>query len=160
MSVWLWDKDSVEYEVFKQYERTLIAIGVNFSREDVQDALEVSTYGLEDAFRATISYVIWLQQENKEVLADAILLNALSNRWKPRYWSDDFLNLEQFKSQGQKWYESAAKVWGYDARNQLVSDVFLDGGKEFIKFANGKEMLVDIAWKRGWEDVRAYATSD
>jgi hypothetical protein len=158
--VWFWDKDSIEYEVFKQYERTLIAIGVNFSREDVQDALEGCTYGLEDRLRATISYAIWLQEQNKEVLADAILLNALSNQWKPRYWSDDFLNLEQFQSQGQKWYESAAKVWGFDVRNQLVSDVFLDEGKEFIRFANGKEMLVNEAWKRGWEKVRAFATSN
>lgn len=33
--MWFWDKDSVEYEIFKQYERTLIAIGVNFSRDDI-----------------------------------------------------------------------------------------------------------------------------
>ncbi len=157
--MWFWDKDSVEYEIFKQYERTLIAIGVNFSRDDIQDALEGCTYGLEDAFRATISYAIWLRTQDKEVLADAILLNALNNLWKPRYWHDDFLSLKQFQSQGQKWYENAAKIWGHDVRNQLVSDVFIDEGKEFIRFANGKEMLVDTAWKRGWEEVRAYAIS-
>jgi hypothetical protein len=157
--VWFWDKDSVEYEIFKQYERTLIAIGVNFSREDIQEALE-SCIGLEDAFQATISYAIWLQEQDKEILPDAILLNAISNLWKPRYWHDDFLSLTQFQSQGQKWYENAAKIWGYDIRNQLVSDVFLDKGKEFIRFRNGKEMLVEIAWKRGWEEVRTFATNE
>ncbi len=159
LNVWFWDKDSVEYEIFKQYERTLIAIGINFSREDIQDALESCTSGLEDAFRATISYIIWLQEQEKEILPDAILLNALSNLWKPRYWHDDYLSLPQFQSQGQKWYDNAAKIWGYDVRNQLVSDVFLDEGKEFIRFTNGKEMLVQIAWKRGWEEVCAFANS-
>jgi hypothetical protein len=34
-------------------------------------------------------------------------------------------------------------MWGYDERNQLVADIFYDHGQEFIKFRNGKEILVD-----------------
>ncbi|WP_100903445.1 hypothetical protein [Nostoc flagelliforme] len=33
--------------------------------------------------------------------------------------------------------------------NQLVADIFDDHGQEFIKFRNGKEVLVDTAYKWG-----------
>lgn len=63
--VWFWEKDSVEYEIFKKYERALVSLGVNFSLEEVQNALEACTYALEDAFRSTIDYVLWLQKNEK-----------------------------------------------------------------------------------------------
>ncbi|WP_392530128.1 hypothetical protein [Nostoc sp. C117] len=34
--MWFWEQDSVKYEIFKQYERALVAIGVNFSLEEVE----------------------------------------------------------------------------------------------------------------------------
>ncbi|QKQ77698.1 hypothetical protein FBB35_06855 [Nostoc sp. TCL240-02] len=78
-------KDSVEYEIFKKYERALVTIGVNFSLEQVQEALE--------------------------------------------------------------------------ACNRLVTDVFYDEGTEFIKFTNGKEILVETAWRWEWEQGLQYASS-
>lgn len=154
-----WEKDSVEYEVFKKYERALVAIGIDFSREDVQDILEGYTYGLEDALRRTIEYVLWLNEQEREVFPNAILVQALQNRWKPRKWSEEYLELPKLQSIGQKWRNGDAKIWGQDLCNQLVADVFYDSGKEFIKFTNGKEMLVETAWYWGWERVLSYATT-
>ena len=37
---WFWEEDSIEYEIFKKYEYALSVIGIDFQREDVQDALE------------------------------------------------------------------------------------------------------------------------
>ncbi|MBD2532525.1 hypothetical protein H6G97_24255 [Nostoc flagelliforme FACHB-838] len=37
--------------------------------------------------------------------------------------------------------------------NRLVADVFYDNGTEFIKFTNGKEILVETAWRWEWERV-------
>ena len=63
------------------------------------------------------------------------------------------------KSSGQKWWEGAANMWGYDKRNQLVADIIYDAGKEYIVFINGKEMLIETAWRWGWERVLDYANT-
>ncbi|AFY31752.1 hypothetical protein [Calothrix sp. PCC 7507] len=157
--MWLWDKNSVEYEIFKQYERALVAIGVDLLHDDVQDALESCSYGLEDAFKAAISYVIWLHEQEREYNASAILVCALSEQWKPRGWHNEYLNLPILQSQGQKFWVGAAQIWGYDRRNQLVADIVYERGKEYIVFTNGKEMLIDTAWQWGWERVLTYAIS-
>ncbi len=156
----LWEKDSIEYEIFKKYEYALSAIGVDFHREDVQDTLLGCSFALEDAFRAVIAYWVWLQQQ--ELLMEypsAVLINALDKQWKPKNWCDEWLNLPQLQSPGQKWYEAAAKVWGYDTRNQLVANIARDRGKEYIVFLNGKEILVETAWRWGWERVLEYVTT-
>lgn len=156
--MWFWDKESIEYEIFKKYERALIAIGVNFSNNHIQDALQ-GCIELENAFRAAISYSLWLQEQEREIIPNRIIYRALTEQWKPREWSDDFLNIEQLQSQGQKWWDGAAKVWGTDVRNRLVADVFFDEGREYIKFINAKEMLVETAWRWGWERVLEYASN-
>jgi hypothetical protein len=155
----LWDKDSIEYEILKKYESALIAIGVNFANNHIQDALENCTFGLEDALRAAISYSLWLHEQKKEIVATQILFRALTEQWKPKEWDDNFLNIEGLKSQGQKWWDDAANIWGNDVRKTLVADVFIDEGREYIKFMNGKEMLVETAWRWGWERVLEYASN-
>ncbi|WP_226889887.1 hypothetical protein [Nostoc sp. MG11] len=70
--MWFWSQNSVEYEIFKQYERALVAIGIDFSLEEVQMALEACTYGLEDALRSTIDYVLWLQKNEKSFFPNAM----------------------------------------------------------------------------------------
>lgn len=60
-----WEKDSVESKIFKQYEQALVSLGINFSLQEVQTALEGCTYGLEDAISCTIDYVLWLQKHEK-----------------------------------------------------------------------------------------------
>lgn len=155
-----WEEDSIEYEIFKQYEYALSAIGVDFGREDVQDILEVCCFGLEDALKAVIAYWIWLQQQEKPMeYPSAVLIRALNEQWKPKNWRDEWLGLPQLQSQGQRWYESAAKIWGYDLRNQTVANIAYDRGKEYIVFTNSKELLVETAWRWEWERVLNYATT-
>ncbi len=157
--MWIYDKDSIEYEVFKQYEKALVALDVNLSHFEVQDALLGCFYGLEDALRAAISYILWLHKQEKEIRATMILVRSLNEKWKPREWRDEYLNLPILKSSGQKWWEGAVNVWGYDKRNQLVADIVYQGGKEYILFINGKEMAIATAWRWGWERVLDYASS-
>ncbi len=147
LSVWFWSQDSVEYEIFKQYERALVAIGVNFSLQEVQISLEGCTYGLEDALRSTIDYVLWLQKNDLQFFPNAILISAVREQWKPKAWRDEYLELPLLQSAGQRWWNAAVSQWGYDVRNRLVADVFYDNGQEFIQFTNGKEMLVETAWR-------------
>ncbi|MBF2067020.1 MAG: hypothetical protein IGS39_21785 [Calothrix sp. C42_A2020_038] len=155
----LWEEDSIEYDIFKQYERALIALGIDFDREDVQDALLACTHGLEDALRRTIEYILWLKEHDREVFANAILVQALQNQWKPKNWQPGYFDKPDLQSIGQKWWNGAAKIWGWDIRNQLIADVCYENGKELIKFMNGKSLLVETAWRWGWERVRDYATS-
>lgn len=157
--MWLYEKDSIEYELFKHYRPALTAVGVNFSRVDVREALEGCCYGLEDALRAAISYILWLHEQEHEFHATQILVRALNEKWKPIKWCDEYLNLPMLKSQGQKWWEGAANMWGYDKRNQLVANIVYERGKEYIVFTNGKEMLMETAWRWGWERVLDYASS-
>ncbi|MGB6297816.1 MAG: hypothetical protein WBF90_16755 [Rivularia sp. (in: cyanobacteria)] len=157
--MWLYDKDSVEYEVFKKYEKALVSAGVNLSRMDVKEALNGCFDGLEDALKAAISYILWLHEYKHEIHPSMILVRALNEKWQPREWEDEYLNLPILKSQGQRWWEGAANMWGYDKRNQLVADIIYDSGKEYIVFTNGKEMLVETAWRWGWERVLDYANN-
>ncbi len=81
----------------------------------------------------------------REIFLNAILSRALLEQWKPVAWRDDYLELPMLQSPGQKWWNAAASVWGYDKSNQLVADVFYDNGKELIKFTNEKIILVETA---------------
>lgn len=157
--MWLNEKNSIEYQLFKQYERALVAVGVNFSRSDVWDALENVSYGLEDALKAAISYILWLHEQKQEIRPSMILIRALNEQWKPREWQDEYLDLPMLKSPGQRWWEGAAKMWGHDKRNQLVADIVYESRKEYIVFMNGKEMLIETAWRWGWERVLDYANN-
>ncbi|MEM7716789.1 MAG: hypothetical protein AAF349_25055 [Cyanobacteria bacterium P01_A01_bin.68] len=156
--MWLNEKNSIEYQLFKKYERALVAVGVNLSRSDVRDALEDSSYGLEDALKAAISYILWLREQKQEIRPSMILIKALNEQWKPRKWQDEYLDLPILKSPGERWWEGAAKMWGHDKRNQLVADIIYESGKEYIIFINGKEMLIETAWRWGWERVLDYAS--
>jgi hypothetical protein len=155
--MFFWEEDSIEYELFKQYERPLIALGVNFNNPDVCDALEGCTHGLEDAFRSAIEYILWLKEHDKEVFPNAVLISALQRQWKPSHWDSGYFDKPDLQSIGQKWWNGAAKMWGWDIRNQLIADVRYENGKEIILFINGRSLLVETAWRWGWERVREYA---
>ncbi|MEH2414360.1 hypothetical protein [Nostoc sp.] len=130
--MWLWEKESVEYEVFKKYEGALITIGVNFADAEVQDALEDCSYDLENALRSAIEYTLWLSEHEKEIFPNALLIRALQDNWKPKAWRDEYLEREMFSSPGQRWWNASEKMWGRDVRNQLVVDVFCEDGREFL----------------------------
>jgi hypothetical protein len=97
-----WEKDSVEYEIFKKYDRASVSLGLNFSLEEVQNALEGCTYGLEDAISCTIGYVLWLQKYEKQHFPNAILTSALREQWKPKAWRDQYLELLNLESPRQR----------------------------------------------------------
>ncbi|MHC0067340.1 hypothetical protein ACWATR_31255 [Nostoc sp. UIC 10890] len=156
--MWFWSADSVEQELFDLYAPALQSLGVNFNDEQLQDTLEASSYGLEDAFMSAIVYMLWLEENLKPIYPTAILIDALANQWRTKYWKPEYLELEQLLSPGKRWWRAAVDMWGYDERNQLVADIFYDHGQEFIKFRNGKEILVDTAYKWGWERVADYAS--
>ncbi|MBE9002310.1 hypothetical protein IQ274_29920 [Nostoc sp. LEGE 12447] len=156
--MWFWSADSVEQELFDLYAPALRSLGVNFNDEQLQDTLEAASYGLEDAFRSAIVYILWLEENLKPIYPTAILIEALANQWRTKYWKPEYLELEQLLSPGKRWWRAAVDKWGYDERNQLVADIFYDHGQEFIKFRNGKEILVDTAYKWGWNRVADYAS--
>ena len=57
--MWFWSADSVEQELFDLYAPALQSLGVNFNDEQLlQDTLETASYGLEDAFRSAIVYIL------------------------------------------------------------------------------------------------------
>lgn len=160
-----WDEESLESEIMEKYAPVLKAIGVDCSRDEIQDAIEAYAYNLENSLRAAISYSLWLYQRQREVIPNLILMRALREQWQPINWRDDYLNIQQIqiiksKKEGERWLNGATQIWGVDTKNRLVKDIVFDGGKEFIRFRNGKELLVDTAWKLGWEKVFAYAKSD
>ncbi|MTJ52272.1 hypothetical protein FJR38_06110 [Anabaena sp. UHCC 0253] len=61
---------------------------------------------------------------------------------------------------GQRWYKGSVKMWGYDLRNQLVANIASNQAREYIVFTNGKKLLVETAWRWGWERVLNYATTE
>ncbi len=47
-------------------------------------SLKCCTYGLEDAKRCTIYYVLWLQKNDLQFFPNAILISAVREQWKPK----------------------------------------------------------------------------
>ena len=60
--------DEFELEVFRIYKKALQHIGVNFDREDVQDAIVYCSFNMEDAFRRTIEYWYTGKMQHQERL--------------------------------------------------------------------------------------------
>ncbi|WP_292875752.1 hypothetical protein [Nostoc sp. NMS1] len=87
------------------------------------------------------------------------MISALQQQWKPKAWRDEYLELPILESPGQRWWNAAVTQWGYDMRNCLVADVFFDNGQEFIQFTNGKEILVETAWRWECKRVLEYISS-
>lgn len=145
-------------EILHKYKAALTYIGVDFSREDVQEALENAYEGIEAVFQRVIEYWYFLQEQNRPFYANACLLKALQDGWTPHHWTDDYLKNPDFKSPCLVWWEKAAQVWGEQIRNQLVADVSeTDGGYEYILFNSGKTLPLQIAQVWGWERVLNYA---
>ncbi|MUG92976.1 hypothetical protein F7734_11230 [Scytonema sp. UIC 10036] len=146
-------------EIFTKYKYALAYIGVDFSQEDVQEALLNCLDGFEDALRATIAYWYWLE-ENSQTLENPnmALIKALYNRWDSRYWKDEYLNNPKFKSPCEIFWEQSLKAWGRDIRNEIIADVNSDdNGFEYVLFRNGKTITLSVAQRLGWEKLKEYA---
>ncbi|MEH2338895.1 hypothetical protein [Nostoc sp.] len=157
----MWELNLAERELIDIYRPALMALGVDLYLEEVQEAFEGCTSGLEDCFRSAIVYMLWLQSKGKEIVSpNAILIESMRNRWTTKYWKDDFIELPQLQSLGQRWWRAAQEQWGYDVRNRLVSNVYFDNEREYIKFSNGRTLRVDTAYRCGWNSTLEYATTD
>jgi hypothetical protein len=153
--------DELVKEIFNQYKYALAYIGIDFEREDVQDALSSCLVGMEEAFQATIDYWFWKRKIQEEFeYPNAFLIKALNEQWKPKNWQDAYLDHPAFKSPCQLWWEEAAEAWGADLRNQLVADVReTENGSEEIVFMSGRTLGLRRAKAWGWQKVLDYALS-
>jgi hypothetical protein len=153
--------DEITKEIIRKYKPALTYIGIDFSREDVEEAISNCICDLEVAFQVTITYWLW-KQTNREKFdyPNAFLIKAIQENWKPFVWQDEYLNNPNFKSACQLWWEEAEKIWSRDLRNKLVADVTeSDIGEEYILFTSGKTMPLRVAKVWGWERVLDYASS-
>ncbi|MGF1486712.1 MAG: hypothetical protein ACFBSE_06310 [Prochloraceae cyanobacterium] len=146
-------------EIFNKSKYALDYIGVNFEREDVQWAIMNCNYGLEDAFRATISYWYWKQQNNQKFeYPNAFLIEAIAKNWQPYQWKAEYLKNPNFKSPYLRWWDEAGKRWGEERRNAWVADVGEDeNGNERVLFRSGDRLSWRIVNTWGWQRVSEYA---
>ncbi|KYC42152.1 hypothetical protein WA1_19355 [Scytonema hofmannii PCC 7110] len=145
-------------EIFSKYKYALTYIGVDFSQQDVQEALLNCVDGFEDALRATIAYWYWLEENSKPFYPNPCIIQAIREQWDSRYWKDEYLNNPNFKSPCELFWESAKKNWGADVRNEIIADVNSDEtGFEYILFRNGKTMSLSTAQRLGSEKLKEYA---
>ncbi|HEY9807736.1 MAG TPA: hypothetical protein V6D13_00210 [Halomicronema sp.] len=151
--------EDYQWEIFKVYKNALRYIGVDFSREDVQEALEYCYEGMEDAFQATISY--WKHKKENIEYPTAFLIQALQEKWKAYEWDPKWLLDERFKSACQKWWDEAEFYWGCEWRNSLVADVVENSqGSDYILFMNGRTLRLSTAESWGWKKVLDYAQGE
>ena len=151
--------DEITKDIYRKYKPALKYIGVDFYREDVQDAINYCYLGMEEAFQAVISYWLWQQKTNKQIdYPSALLIEALNDHWQPYHWEDEYLHDSRFKSPCLLWWEEAGKIWGTDLRNQLIADVNeTDSGEEYILLHTGEKISLGIARSKGWDWVLDYA---
>lgn len=145
--------DEFGLEVFRIYKQALLHIGVNFDREDVQNAIVYCSFNMEDAFRRTIEY--W--RTGKMQYPSAFLISALNEGWKPYRWDDQWLEDPDLKNACLKWWDEAeVGLRGY--RNVMIADVTEDSHGEYILFTNGRTMSLATAKSIGWERLLDYAS--
>ena len=150
----------IEREIYRKYKPALRYIGVDLTREDVQEAILSCYCGMESAFQAVIVYWQYKQQQQEPIYPNAALVEALKEHWQPFHWQDKYLDDPRFKSPCLIWWEEAAKIWGIELRNQLIADVNeTDAGVEHILFKNGAKISLRIANLRGWDWLLEYARS-
>jgi hypothetical protein len=143
-----------------EYKPALKYIGVDFAREDVQEAILNCYSGMEAAFQAVISYWKYKQQQQEKIYPSATLIEALKENWQPFDWRDEYLNDSRFKSSCLIWWEEAEQQWGREIRNQLIADVNeTDGGEEYILLKTDEKIPLRIAKLRGWDWILDYAQS-
>lgn len=151
--------DEITQKIFNKYKYALAYIGVDLDREEVQEAIINCFFGMEEAFKTTISYWYWANKnEQKLEYPSAFLIDAIHNNWKPIEWPDEYLNNPNFKSPCLRWWNEAAFRWGKQVRDSLIADVSEDNyGHERILFRSGEKLSLRIAKVWGWKRVFQYA---
>lgn len=146
-------------EILHKYKPALRYIGVDFSREDVQEALLCAYDDLEAVLQRVIEYWYQLQQQNRALeYPSACLIQALQENWTPKSWKAQYLDNPNFKSPWAIWWEEAGAIWGETVRNELIADVNeTEGGYQYILFTNGATLPLKLAQVWGWKRVLEYA---
>jgi hypothetical protein len=75
--------DEIEQEIYRKYRHALKSIGVDLSREDIQETLINCNFGMEAAFQAVITYWKYKQQRQETFYPSAALIQALNEHWQP-----------------------------------------------------------------------------
>jgi hypothetical protein len=153
--------DEIELEIYRKYRNALRAIGVDLSREDIQETLINCNFGMESAFQAVITYWKYKQKLKEAFYPNAALIEALNEHWQPFDWRDEYLEDPSFKSPCLLWWEEAGKRWGEDKRNQLIADVNeTDRGDQYILLRSGEKISLAIAKSKGWEWLDNFIIGD
>jgi hypothetical protein len=152
------DELEIKQEIFDKYKYALLVIGVEFSDENIQEALMNCDSGFEDALRATIAYWYWLRNRGETFYANSCLLSAIRHNWSSRYWRDEYLDNPDFKNPCELFWEDAAEYLGYDLRNQAIIDTKeRDDGDIYILFCSGTTLRLTQAQRNGWNWLKQYA---
>ncbi len=145
--------------ILRQYQAALIFIGIDFSREDVQEALQETFDGFEDALMAVISY--WKWKKEKLEYPSRVLIDALQEGWKPFDWDDRWMQDPRFVPPSQKWWKEAELWMGRDLRNWLIIDVVDNppsySSLGYIVFRNKETLSFETAKRLSWEELIEYA---
>lgn len=153
---WLNELDEIELEIYRKYKYALLHIGVQLNWDEVQESIFLNTSSMESAFQRTIEVYKTGQLKHPT----GFLMKALAEGYKSYHWNDEWLNDPNFKNPCLKYWEEAARVWGYDLRNALIIDVKEDkNGNQSVVFANGGSMPLNRAISLGWQQVLEYAQS-
>lgn len=151
--------DEITQDIYHKYRSALKAIGVDLTREDVQEAIINCDFALESAFQSVIEYWLNLQKTNKTIdYPSALLIQAINNHWIPHNWNEQYLSNSCLQSPCVVWWEEAGKIWGQDLRNQLIADVNeTDAGEEYILLSTEEKISLRVAKLKGWDWVLQYA---
>jgi hypothetical protein len=144
-----------EEEILKPYLPALIAIGVDFQREDVTEAIELCNEGLEEAVMA---FIVWWRNRGKSLqYPSAGFIQALYDQWKPKanVWDEEILNLPELQPRYHKWLEKATQLWGKDFIDATIIDFGIKiNGIEYITLSNNETFSLDYIYRLGFEGFK------
>ncbi len=147
--------ENYKAEIIQPYLPALIAIGVNFQRDDAIEAIELCNEGLEDACQA---FIMWWEKREKYLQhPTAGFIKALYDGWKlpPNVWQDEILTLPELMPRYQKWLDKAIEFWGNDFVNSGIMDIGIDmNGFEFIRLVNDEVFSLDFVYRIGFPAFR------
>ncbi len=150
------DELEIKQEIFDRYKYALLAIGVDFSNESVQNALINCHYGFEEALQATIAYWYWLKERDEQFHPNATLSVALRNNWSNKYWKDKYLNNPAFKNQRDLLWDELGEHLGYGMRNQTIANIIDDSNELCIEFYSGRVLTLSQVKRKGWNWFKEY----
>lgn len=150
--------DEETVEIFDRYKWTLESLGVNFT-EEIGEIIIAYSYNLEASLRAFCAWILWKKQQGEEFTKEnvtQILIDAIKSRWIPTEFQEKILNKNSYILENPRNFiwKQAAKILGYELRNQSILDITEEGkiifrdnlnlsGDDWKKIAALKVYLID-----------------